>query len=177
MYERTTLNDLLNEAQQQSSQSAKSANDEALMTYVEEEYWRRMADYFPAARISESTKAEHLAEWVQIFKACGPERFQIALNQVKHSVTDEDGNITPRKAYQFPMPAEIKAAVPPMYVERERVRMGAPKCDKCQDTHWVTRMFEEQTPGFGARMVPRATRCECWDAYRQSRLVNQQEGL
>jgi hypothetical protein len=131
-----------------------------------------MADYFPAAKISEGMKAEHLSEWLKIFKTCGPERFQIALNQVKHSVTDEMGNITPRKAYQFPMPAEIKAAMPPMYVEREHVRVGQTNCPKCQDTHWVTRMFEEAVPGFGVKLVPRATRCECWELYRQNRMAN-----
>lgn len=164
-----TLETLLLEAQQNSSPNATSEHETALLTYVEEEYFRRMADYFPAARITEGTKIEHMQEWVQILKTCGPERFQIALNQVKHSFTDEEGNIHPRKAYQFPMPQEIKAAIPPMYVEREHVRVGQVRCQTCQDTHWATRMFEEHVPGFGVKLVPRATRCECWDQYRERR--------
>lgn len=141
-----------------------------MVELLESNYWPRVADYFPAAKISEGTKAEWLGEWAKIYKAVGPERFMIALNQVKHSVTDEEGNITPRKAYQFPSPAEIRAAVPPMYVERESRPRGQVYCDKCQDTHFVVKAFEEETPGFGVKIVNRATRCECWEGYRQSRM-------
>lgn len=153
----------------QAQQSKSYEPDLQIVDYLDQHQMREMLDYLPAAKIPDATKSEYLREWERIVRSVGWERFDIAIDQVKRSVVDDEGNIHPRKAYQFPTPAEVRQAVPPMYVQREFGRYNS-DCVKCQGSRWVTRMFEEEVPGYGLRNVPRATRCTCWEEYRQSRL-------